>query len=536
LLNLLIKVTISYRRARSGLPKDGPVKVSPKAPSLFFVIILLVLGTALIAQAAAPNLMAAFFVKGKVGLKWSSVDGAAEYLVYRQEQGGDFQKIGTTAEDRYFDTEVTPGATYIYKVAVVEGGTEVFSGEKSVTIPGDVGGFKAPTWVGIRMDQDKLFLNWDAVPGAMAYNVWRSETSGSGYENIGNAQGSRFVDKAGLVKGITYYYVLTAMNSEFDETPYSEEQSHKYGMSMEEQELAQSGPKIELIPYPMTSKFEITEALEGEAMNQPSDVFVNSQGLIYVTDTLNATVHCFDNTGKYKFSFGKKIEGAPTDFPNGGFLAPFTLFIDGKDQVFVSDIKRNDIQVFDAEGKFLRRIQVDTGADMNPLRANGLHVLDDGRMVMTDTGNHRFLVTTADGRITMAQGSKGVETGQFIFPDELTVTPDGRVFIVGPITCRIQEFKLDGTFVNTFGSVGESAGHFGRPKGIGLDEKGLLWVSDGMSHMMQGFTLEGEVKSALSTAEDDWQFTTPRGFYFTDVQLFVVQRLANKVAVYDVGP
>jgi len=524
------------RPALSGLPKDRHVKVSPKTPSLFLVTILLILGAAMVAQAAAPNLMAAFFVKGKVGLKWSSIEGVTEYLVYRQEKGGDFQKIGTTGEDRYFDTEVSAGSTYIYKVAIVEGGSEVFSGVKSVTIPGDVGGFKAPTWVGIRMDQDKLFLNWDAVPGAMAYNIWRSETSGSGYENIGNAQGSRFVDKAGLVKGDTYYYVLTAMNSEFDETPYSEERSHKYGMSLEEQELAESGPKIELTPYPLTFKFDITDALDGEGMNQPGDVFVNSQGLIYVTDVLNATVHCFDSAGKYKFSIGQKIEGSPSNLPNGGFIAPFTLFIDGKDQVYVSDIKRNDIQVFNSEGKFLRRIQVDTGPEMNPLRANGLHVLDDGSLVMTDTGNHRFLVTTADGRITMSKGEKGVETGQFIFPDELTVTPDGRVFIVGPITCRIQEFKLDGTFVNTFGSVGESAGHFGRPKGITTDETGLIWVSDGMSHMLQGFTLEGEVKSALSTADDDWQFTTPRGVFFKDGQLFVVQRLANKVAVFDVGP
>ena len=480
--------------------------------------------------------MAAFFVKGKVGLKWSSIEGVTEYLIYRQEQGGEFQKIGTSTEDRYFDTEVSPGATYIYKVAIVEGGAEVFSGVKSVTIPGDVGGFKAPTWVGIRMDQDKLFLNWDSVPGAMAYNIWRSETSGSGYENIGNSQGSRFVDKAGLEKGKTYYYVLTAMNSEFDETPYSEEQSHKYGMSLEEQELLEKGPKIVLVPYPMKLSFEIIDALNGEGMNQPSDVFVNSQGLIYVTDVLNATVHCFDSTGNFKFSIGQKIEGSPANLPNGGFLSPFTLFIDGKDQVFVSDIKRNDIQVFDAEGKFLRRIQVDTGEGMNPLRANGLHVLDDGRMVMTDTGNHRFLVTTADGRITMSQGAKGVETGEFIFPDELTVTSDGRVFIVGPITCRIQEFKLDGTFVNTFGSVGEDAGHFGRPKGIASDGNGMIWVTDAMSHMMQGFTLEGEVKSALSTADDEWQFTTPRGVHFNDGQLFVVQRLANKVAVFDVGP
>ena len=59
-----------------------------------------------ISQAATPNLMAAFFVKGKVGLKWGKVAGADEYLIFRKAPGEDFQQIGKVAEDRYFDTNV----------------------------------------------------------------------------------------------------------------------------------------------------------------------------------------------------------------------------------------------------------------------------------------------------------------------------------------------------------------------------------------------------------------------------------------------
>ena len=481
--------------------------------------------------------MAAFFVKGKVGLKWGKVAGADEYLIYRKAPGEDFQQIGKSDQDRFFDTNVSPGTTYSYKIAVIEGGTEVFSGQKSVSIPGDSGGFKAPTWVGIRMDQDKLFLNWDPVPGAMAYNVWRSDTSGSGYEVVGTAQGSRFVEKAGLVKGMTYYYVLTAMNSEFDETPQSSEQSVKYGISLEEQQaLIEAETAVELVPYVITKQFEITDSGDGAPMNQPSDVFVNSQGMVYVTDALNHKINCYDQNGKFKFSFGEKLTVTTGNLVNGGFLYPFTLFINSKDEVFVSDVKRNDIQVFAADGKFLRRIQVDTGEGMNPLRANGLHVLEDGRLVMTDAGNHRILITSPDGKILLSKGEKGIEEGQFIFPDELTVTKDNIICVVGPIGCRVQLFTLDGEFVRSFGGVGEGAGQFGRPKAIAVGPKNLLWVTDGMSHMLQGFTLEGEIQSILGSADDENKFTTPRGVHFYDGQLFVVERLANKVAVYGVGP
>ena len=103
-----------------------------------FVLLLAILSclVAVAAQAASPNLMAAFFVKGKVGLKWSAMAGVEEYLIFRKAPGEDFQQIGKTSEDRYFDTTVSSGTTYAYKIAIVEGGNQVFSGQKSVSIPG----------------------------------------------------------------------------------------------------------------------------------------------------------------------------------------------------------------------------------------------------------------------------------------------------------------------------------------------------------------------------------------------------------------
>ncbi len=489
------------------------------------------------AVAAKPNLMAAFFVKGKVGLKWGKVAGASEYLVFRKGPGGDFVQIASTDKDKYFDEAVEGGKTYAYKIAVVEGGEQIFSGTKSVSIPGTSGDFAPPTWVGIRYDQDKLYLNWDPVPGAVAYNIWRSETAGSGYEVVGTSQGSRHVEKEGLLKGTTYYYVLSAMNQDFDETPLSEERSAKFGLSLEEQEaLIAAESKIELEPVNLKELFEISEGPDGAPLNQPSDVFVNSKGVIYVSDTLNGRINCYDPQGKPKFAFGERVTDADGDLTDGSFMFPFTLYIDKQDQVYVSDVKRHDIQVFDESGSFLRRIEVLFETGLNPLRANGLYVLDDGRLVMTDAGNHRWLVTDANGRVQVAVGSRGTDEGQFIFPDELTVTADGTVCVVDPINCRIQEFSLDGAFVRSFGGSGMSAGMFGRPKGITTDAKGMLWVTDAMSNMIQGFTEEGEVRNAIGTADDDWSYMTPRGIHFHDGSMFVVQRLHHKVTVQSMTP
>ena len=489
------------------------------------------------ASAAEPTLMAAFFVKGKVGLKWQLVDGVSEYHVYRKSQGSEFEKILTTGDDHIFDESVSPGTNYAYKIAIVQKGAELFSSEKSVTIPAQVGEFKAPIWSGLRLDGERIMLKWDSVPGAMAYNIWRSAISGEHYEVVGNAQGSRFVDRNNLVKGQTYFYTISAMNAEFEETERSEERSIKFGVSLEEQQALEKAQTTAILePVSLSILFELTDAGPNGPMNQPADVFVNSQGMIYVTDALNAKVHCYDSNGSYRFSWGERIPGRnPIERPPGGFVLPFTLFIDSHDRVYVSDIDRHDIQVFDEKGKYLKVIEVDTGSGKNPLRPNGIHVLDDGRIVMTDTGNHRILITDPDGTILQEIGSRGDGNGEFNFPDELTVTSTNQICVVDVINCRVQVLDIEGTFIRAFGSVGQSAGTFARPKGICQDESGRLWISDSMAGMIQSFTTEGEVKSAVGTTEDEWQFASPRGMYMKGGRIYLVSRLQNRVVVFEKG-
>ena len=281
-------------------------------------IVFAVLVTSTLAFAAGPNLVAAFFVKGKVGLKWQKIDGVDEYRIYRKPTSGDFEKIGTSDDDHYFDTDITPGTTYQYKVAIAdETGAEVFSGLKTVTIPGQVGDFVSPVWVGARVDQGKVLLNWDDVAGAIAYNIYRSETTGANYEVVGNSQATTHADKADLESGVTYYYVLTAMNQEFEETPYSEEMSVKFGVSAAERESARAQElAIQLDDIKLTHVTDLISVGGGE-MNQPADVYSNSRGQIFVTDALNSQVHCFDSD-KYLLSFGRKATGKnPAAYENG---------------------------------------------------------------------------------------------------------------------------------------------------------------------------------------------------------------------------
>lgn len=56
-------------------------------------------------------------------------------------------------------------------------------------------------------------LVWTASPGATAYQVKRATTTGGPYVIVGQPDGPTFRDSFGIVDGVTYYYVVTALNS-----------------------------------------------------------------------------------------------------------------------------------------------------------------------------------------------------------------------------------------------------------------------------------------------------------------------------------
>lgn len=502
-----------------------------KFASIFAFLLVLVTVTAVL-SADGPKWIGAFFVKGKIGLKWQSMDGASQYTIYRQIEDGEFAELTKIEKPQYFDTDIIAGNTYTYKIGCSVGGAELISGEKKVVVPGaQKGDFVPPVWSGLRLDRNKIFLRWDKVAGAIAYNIYRSTTSGSGYDVVGNATSYRHADSEGLEKGNTYYYVVTALNEEFEETEFSEERSIKYGQSAEEkaekEDVVLEEVKLEIL-------FEITKTGSGK-MKQPVDVALNSAGDIYVSDALNHQINCYDPEGNFKFSFGDRTSPDQKDnAPDGTFSYPFGISIDKSDNIYVGDIDNHEIQVFTSSGDFIKKIKIATKEGQKGFRPSGLHVLDDGRIVTTDAGNHRFLILDNNGKILLEKGGPGSGPGQFNFLGDLTVTPDNIICIVDLINSRIQEFDLEGNFIRAFGKAGYSAGAFGRPKGIVHNPAdNRLWVSDGVGNLVQIFTIEGEVKSALGMVEEGGMayFETPAGMDIRGDRAYVVNRLLHKVMV-----
>jgi DNA-binding beta-propeller fold protein YncE len=79
----------------------------------------------------------------------------------------------------------------------------------------------------------------------------------------------------------------------------------------------------------------------------PQGVAVDSDGNVYVTDTLNNRVEIFDADGNFISTFGKAGDGP------GYFARPKGIAVDSDGHIWVADEMQDRLQVFNKEGQLL---------------------------------------------------------------------------------------------------------------------------------------------------------------------------------------
>lgn len=172
--------------------------------------------------------------QGKVVLNWTPVttnaDGSSledldSYRIFRKKNAGDaFTQVGQVdaTVTTFADFAFKDGASYIYAVAAFDDEPTPNEGEKSAdlavkTIP------SIPTGLNSQAFDNLIRLDWASVKDAedselnenlAGYNIYRSETDGSGYELIGSAAPTEtsFEDSS-AVNGTTFYYVITSYDN-----------------------------------------------------------------------------------------------------------------------------------------------------------------------------------------------------------------------------------------------------------------------------------------------------------------------------------
>ena len=170
---------------------------------------------------------------GKITVSWEPVEGAVNYEIFRAEDAGDWTRLTTGTDTKITDTAVQAGVTYSYKVRAVAKKTaadSAFSAEKSKTY------VLARPEITVSKDAatGKVVVSWQAVDGAVGYEVYHSTSSDGGYELVNSTTQTSLRDDTAEI-GVKYYYkVKAAAENAAGNSTYSSWKSGTYTLAKPE--------------------------------------------------------------------------------------------------------------------------------------------------------------------------------------------------------------------------------------------------------------------------------------------------------------
>ncbi len=161
-----------------------------------------------------------------------------------------------------------------------------------------------------------------------------------------------------------------------------------------------------------------------------------------------------------------------------GMVEPSGLALDTQNRLlYVSDIALDQILVYDADSlKLLRKIgttghnhELTSPGDF--AKPTGVAVDKEGNLYVADTLNNRIEIFDADGAFLRTWGKNGDGPGYFARPKGVTIDSDGHVWVADGMQDRVQVFTNDGQLLISMGGHGLLPGQYQGLVNIAADNK-----------------------------------------------------------------
>lgn len=270
---------------------------------------------------------------------------------------------------------------------------------------------------------------------------------------------------------------------------------------------------------------------------RPCGITVDPTGHVLVADAGNRRIQVFTAQGEFLRDFGRGEGGWLKKV--GRLTAPSGVAVDAAGRCYVGDVKLG-VHKYDTDGHYLGPF-APTGREVGRVDwPRGIHFTPDGNLWVVDSHNNRIQLFDPQGRVLLVFGEHGSHRegrGQFERPSDLAVDGEGCLWVTDTLNNRLQRFDSGGRFLATFGSPGQALGQFHWPRGIAIDGWDRIYVVERMNHRVQVLSSRGEPLGTFgSNGRRAGQFNEPYGIAIRDGSLaYTTDNLGTRVQAFSLA-
>jgi sugar lactone lactonase YvrE len=200
-----------------------------------------------------------------------------------------------------------------------------------------------------------------------------------------------------------------------------------------------------------------------------------------------------------------------------GLVDPVGVAIDIENRLlYVVDTQQDQVFVFDADSfKLIRRMGTpnkkhESTAPGDFALPTGVAVDKDGNVFVTDTINSRIEMFDADGQFIRTFGQNCDGPGCTPKPKGIAVDGDGHVWVADAMIDVLQIFTNEGVLAGYVGGHGKLPGQFSSLAGVAIDKNNRVFASDQYPGRVQMFRYTTDEEAAKLKKDKEEQVEAQR--------------------------
>lgn len=192
-----------------------------------------------------------------------------------------------------------------------------------------------------------------------------------------------------------------------------------------------------------------------------------------------------------------------------GIVSPGGIAVDNENRLlYVPDAELDQVLVFDADPPFKLLRKIGTGGDKEHRqtapgdfsRPSNVAVDKEGNVYVSDTWNDRIEIFDADGTFIRTWGKAGDGPGYLARPKGIAIDSDGHVWVADTVQDRVQVFTPEGRLLIYLGGHGLLPGQFRSLTGLAIDNQNRVITSEQFPGRVQVFRYVTDAEAAAEKA------------------------------------